>query len=236
MIKDILFMLVLFAANTVQTITGFAGNLLAMPSSVLLVGYENAKTVLNVFTLIVCAWITLKNRKYLQLKILLKMVFFMLIGMYIGIKIVKVFNLEILLYIYGIMIIAIGIKKLFIKKEIILPKWTMLFVLLAAGIIHGMFVSGGALLVIYAVWAMPDKDEFRATVSPVWVVLGIILMFSHYKEGYYTGENIILILMSMVPLVASIKLGNMLYNKINQKIFLKIIYVLFIISGILTFL
>ena len=72
MIKDILFIFILVAANTVQTITGFAGNLLAMPISVFLVGYESSKTVLNVLTLIVCTWIALKNRKNIQWKILFK--------------------------------------------------------------------------------------------------------------------------------------------------------------------
>lgn len=38
-------------------------------------------------------------------------------------------------------------------------------------IIHGMFVSGGALLVIYATQVLKEKEEFRATVAPVWVVL-----------------------------------------------------------------
>ena len=41
-----------------------------------------------------------------------------------------------------------------------------------AGIIHGMFVSGGALLVVYASGALPRKEEFRATMAAVWFFLG----------------------------------------------------------------
>lgn len=228
-------MLVLFIANTVQTITGFAGNLLAMPPSMQLVGYESAKVVLNVFTMIACGFISYKNIKNIQWMILFKMCLFMIIGMVIGIKLIEILNLQILSYIYGGLILAISLKKLFIKKEIKVPEIFMVFVLLAAGIIHGMFVSGDSLLVIYAVWALPKKDEFRATVSPVWVVLGTILCFSRFKTGLYTSANLILILASIIPLVLSIKFGNILYEKINQALFLKITYILLIISGIFVF-
>lgn len=235
MLKEIIFILVLFASNVVQTITGFAGNMLAMPASVLCVGYDTSKAVLNVFTLTVCCFITYKNRKNIQWKILLKMCILMFSGMAVGIKLIDFFDLQVFFYIYGAMIIAIALKKLFVKGEVKLPGIFMLGVLFLAGVIHGMFVSGGALLVIYAVWALPEKDKFRATVAPVWVFLGFILMYSHYKSGLYTNENLILMLVSMVPLFISMKVGNILYDRLNQQNFLKITYILLIISGILVF-
>lgn len=71
-------------------------------------------------------------------------------GMVVGMKIFEVFPMQQLLTFYGIMIIVIALDKLFVKKQLRLPAVLMLFVIFAAGIIHGMFVSGGALLVIYA--------------------------------------------------------------------------------------
>lgn len=235
MSNKIIFIIVLFAANTIQTITGFAGNLIAMPPSLILVGYESSKVVLNVFTLVACTIITYKNRKNIQWKILIRICTFMLLGMALGIKLIDYFDLKILSYVYGIMILIIALKKLFVKIEIKLPCIFMSTVLFLAGIIHGMFVSGGALLVIYAVWALPDKNKFRATVAPVWMVLGVILMYSHFKSGLYTKDNLILIAASIVSLILSLKVGNMLYDKINQKNFLKITYILLIAAGILVF-
>lgn len=225
-------MLVLLFANTVQTITGFAGNLLAMPPSMLLAGVVQAKTVLNIFTLVACLWISIQNRRYIQWNILIKMTAFMLVGMGVGVWLFERISLDILLPAYGVMIILIACKKLFIRKEIAVPQICMIAVLLLAGIIHGMFLSGGALLVVYAVSVLKDKNEFRATVSPVWVILDAILIFSHYQLGYYTPENVWITVISMIPLVISIWLGNMLYKKINQQTFLKITYVLLIISGL----
>ena len=47
MIKEILFVIVVFVANIVEGVTGFAGTMLAMPVSMFLVGVEEAKVVLN---------------------------------------------------------------------------------------------------------------------------------------------------------------------------------------------
>lgn len=232
MINDILFQIVLFLANTIQTITGFAGNMLAMPFSIRLVGIEEAKAVLNIFTLLACLIISIQNRKYINYSVLLKMIGGMVAGMIVGIWLFEKLPLSILLKCYAIIIICVALKKMFWKKEISLKNWAMMLVLLAAGIIHGMFLSGGALLVIYAVSVLKDKDEFRATIAPVWVILNAFLIVDHYRLGYYTEKNLMAIVISIVPLMFSIIVGNFLYKKINQQQFLKITYVLLIVAGV----
>lgn len=231
MINDILFQLVLFFSNMIQSITGFAGTLLAMPFSIRLVGVVEAKTVLNIFTLIACLVISIQNRRYVNYKVLAKMAAGMLIGMIIGIWLFEQVPLQILLTFYAVLIILIALKKMFWKKEITLPGWVMVMVLVAAGIIHGMFLSGGALLVIYAVCVLKDKAEFRATISAVWVLLNSLLIVMSYQAANYNTATIKAILISMIPLVLSVKIGNILYKKINQQQFLKVTYVLLLISG-----
>ena len=46
--KTILFFIILFAANVIQAVTGFAGTLLAMPVSIQLIGVLEAKVILNI--------------------------------------------------------------------------------------------------------------------------------------------------------------------------------------------
>lgn len=49
---EVLFYVIIFLANIIQGITGFAGTILAMPFSIHLVGYAVAKPVLNVLGII----------------------------------------------------------------------------------------------------------------------------------------------------------------------------------------
>ena len=89
-------MLILFVANTVQTITGFAGNLLAMPPSIRLIGPESASAVINVFTVVACLIIAVRNRRYIRVRILVKMVALMLVGMAIGAWLLKAVAFDLL--------------------------------------------------------------------------------------------------------------------------------------------
>src|SRR5699024_11082146 len=71
-IQELLFLLVIFIANIFEAMTGFAGTLLALPPSILLIGIYDAKAVLNIFALITCSIVAILNYKYINKKELFK--------------------------------------------------------------------------------------------------------------------------------------------------------------------
>ena len=157
----------------------------------------------------------------------------MLVGMFAGVQICRVVESEdILLTEYGIVIVAVALKNLCIHSERKFSPVILGIILLLAGIIHGMFVSGGALLVIYATQVLKDKEEFRATVAPVWVVLNSCLMFTQMRAGLIGQADVRLILISIVPLLVATWIGKKLVKKVSQKVFLNLTYILLLISGI----
>lgn len=231
MLQEVLAYLIIFFTNIIQALTGFAGTMLAMPPMSLLVGVPSAKAILNVMGLIACLWIAVKDPASINLRELFKITALMFLGMFVGLVLFQLAPLPILLNIYAILILLIALKKLFIKRDLVIPPHFLLFIIFIAGIIHGMFVSGGALLVVYAATALKDKAQFRATLAPVWVLLNSFLLFDHIRLGYFTSEVIRMTLLSIIPLIAAIWVGNKIYNRINQKTFLQITYVLLLISG-----
>ena len=149
----------------------------------------------------------------------------MLVGMFAGIQICQIVESEeVLLTMYGIVIVAVALKNLCIHSQKQLPPVMLGIILLLAGIIHGMFVSGGALLVIYATQVLKDKEEFRATVAPIWVVLNTCLMFTQVRNGLVEPADIRLILISIVPLFAATWIGKKLVRRVSQKVFLNLTY------------
>ena len=231
--KDFIFLFVLFVANVIQAITGFAGTVLAMPPSIYLLGMDNAKVVLNVMALLSGLMIAVMSYHHMNKKELAKICIFMVAGMAIGIQICKALPSEqILLMIYGVIILLIAGKNLLCHRQYTLPKALLLVILLLAGVIHGMFVSGGALLVVYATQVLKEKEEFRATLAPVWVVLNSILLVSQVRQGVFAEGNIRLILISIIPLFAATWIGKKLVKKVSQKVFLNLTYVLLLVSGL----
>jgi len=230
---EILFLIIVFLSNIIQVITGFAGTMLAMPISMLLIGVDEAKAILNILGLLASIWIVVRNFRHINKKEFLKITGIMLVGIFIGIKIFDNLRTDSLLQIYAIVIIAVALKSMFVKQKFKLPEMIMLLIIVLAGIIHGMFISGGSLLVIYAAKKFDDKSEFRATLSAVWVVLNLYLMFIHINQGLMSTEVFTLTLYSILPLVGGIVLGNIIHKKLNQQTFLNITYVLLLVSGFL---
>ena len=141
--NHILFLIVVFLSNTIQAFTGFAGTMLAMPASMLLLGMERASAVLNVIAIVV------------------------------------------------------------------------------------------SLLVLYAVTVLKEKKDFRATMAMVWVFLNSMLLVSHIRGGYFDLEAVGLLAAAIPVTLLSVWLGNKLHDKIDQALFLKITYVLLLLSGLL---
>lgn len=232
-VSDILVFIILFLANLLQAITGFAGTLISMPPTIRLIGVDEAKALLNAIAQISSLMIVITGWHHINWKEFVKMFALMVVGMLVGIKIFDMFPMNQLLILYGIMIIAIALKKLFIHTEIKLPQTLLLFVIFAAGIIHGMFVSGGALLVIYATTALKEKEEFRATIALIWVTIGCYMTGVQIYAGNFNSHVICLMIVGIIPVFVGTWIGTKLVKKIKQDIFMKITYILLLLSGIM---
>lgn len=238
MLKNILFLIVVLVTNIIQGITGFAGTVLAMPPSVLLVG-EAARPILNVLGILAGLYVVVTSYKYINKKEFAKCISVMLVGIVGGIFLRSLFtgNPSLLYKFLGVIVIAVGLfgcYKLFIKKsgEPVKQNPVLSYsLLIGSGIVHGMFVCGGPLLVSYLTGRLPDKKEFRATISAIWVVLNTIIMFDDVRAGVFNKEILILLAVSAAVMFGGMVIGSILYKKMSREVFMKITFILLVISG-----
>lgn len=238
MISKVIFLIIVFLSNIIQCITGFAGTVLAMPFSIMAVGYDTAKPILNVLGIAASVYIAVKDFRYIHKKEFAKITIVMLAGIAAGFWLGKFIGTDggVLYKILGIVVIAfaaVNAYRFYTKKED--KKFSPLvssLLLITSGIVHGMFVCGGPLLVTYLSGIIKDKREFRATVSAVWIVLNTVIMFGDIKAGYFSADLIALFAVSLLVLAAALIIGNLIYNKMSKKVFLQLTYALMLISGI----
>ena len=232
--NTILFLIVIVGANIIQGITGFAGTLLAMPPSLLLVGYSVAKPVLNTLGFLSGWYVFLGNVKSVVWREVVKIVCIMAIGMFVGILIKNYFvgREQILYKILGVFVIFLGIHGLLFPEAKQTASKADNLLLPAAGIVHGMFVSGGSLLIGYATHRLHDKTAFRATLSTVWIFLNGLLLLEEIQSGIWNFELFKTLLITIPFLFAGMFIGSKLVARMSQKLFMKITYILLIISGI----
>lgn len=239
MLRKIIFLIVVLITNIIQGITGFAGTVLAMPPSVLLVGFETAKPILNVLGILAGIYVVATSYKSIDKKEFIKIVGVMLLGIASGILLKSMFtgNPLLLYKILGAIVVSIGlfgVYKVFIKKndsDKPQNKIVSYSLLISSGIVHGMFVCGGPLLVSYLTGKIKDKQTFRSTISAVWVVLNSVIMFDDIRAGYFTSDMFVLLAVSCAVLFLGMIIGNRLYSKMSRELFMKITYVLLVISG-----
>ena len=82
--NTVLFYIIIFLTNVIQGITGFAGTILAMPPSLILVGYDVAKPILNVLGILAGVYVFVTQWKHVDWKQLKKVVIVMAIGIFGG--------------------------------------------------------------------------------------------------------------------------------------------------------
>ena len=236
MIKQILFYLVVFISNIIQSITGFAGTVLAMPFSVMLVGFETAKPILNILGIFVSAVVVARHYRSVDRHELLKIICFMGMGMVAGIFISPYItgDTHLVYIILGVVVISFAVYNsilYFKKKDKELSRPVSIILLISAGLVHGLFVCGGPLLVTYASSKIKDTQKFRATLSASWIILNTSILISDFSHGLINIKLAPQLAICVVLLIAAVFIGEKLANKMSKKVFMIISYALMLYSG-----
>lgn len=233
MMKKTLFIIVFTITNIIQTITGFAGSMLAMPLGIKLIGIDTSRVVLNIAGTISCIFILKDHWRSVNRKDVLKVIKIMLPGIIMGQILFSISSIDFLLNLYGGFIIVIAVKNILWNKEFRLGRAGENIILFIAGIIHGMFVSGGSLLVIYAMDKWKDKTVFRANLSAIWCILNGTVVIMHFSQGLFTKDAIQLVGICIIPALGSAVAGEWLQRKIKGESFYRIANVLLVVCGFL---
>ena len=236
--RHIGFLVVVFLSNIIQCVTGFAGTVLAMPFSVMLVGLDTARPILNVMGIAASVGVIAKYHKSIDKKEFFTILGVTLPGMLAGafLKNRLVDYGSLLFKLLGALVILFALMNLaaFLLKKDFAEKSRALgyAFLIAGGVTHGLFVCGGPLIVSYASVKLKDNNAFRATLSAVWIVLNTILMVTDAATGSFNKDILLLTAVCLAVLVGAILLGNRIASKMSRKAFLLLTYALMVISGV----
>ncbi len=232
------FLAVVFLSNIIQCVTGFAGTVLAMPFSVMLVGLDTARPILNIMGIAASAGVIAKHYKDICKKEFFTILGVTLPGMLAGafLKNRLADYGSLLFKILGVLVILFALMNFtafMLKKDFAEKSRALGYAfLIAGGVVHGLFVCGGPLIVSYASVKLKDNNAFRATLSAVWIVLNTVLMVTDAVAGSFNGEILLLTAVCLAVLVGAVVLGNRIASRMSRKAFLLLTYGLMVISGV----
>lgn len=230
-LKTVLFILILMFGVFVQALAGFGGTLLSMPLGIMLMGIDLTKPVMTIVAWITGVIVVVTEYKHINRRELIKMVAVMLAGVLIGLWLTGRVQLQFLLIIYAVVVAGIGVKKLFFRQKKEAPTVLQNISLGIAGLMQGLFVSGGSFLAVYSVAKLKDKQEFRATSNAVWAIINTVMITTYGISGTLTADVLKMSAIAVIPTLAAVWLGDALTKKVKQSTFLKVVYVILIFSG-----
>ncbi len=230
--------LVVFITHTLEAVTGFGCTVLALPFITALFGLKSGVMTLTVLAWILALYIVVTKWRDIQWKQFGIIAGFMLIGLPIGMYLFRHVEAAPLKKVLAVFIIAAASYQLVAMRfpklaDAKLPRPLGYLVLFAGGIVHGLFSSGGPLVVLYATNALPEKGRFRATLCLLWAVLNSIIIGSYFAAGGIPHETAVNTLFMLPFLAVGIAAGEWLHKRVKPEVFKLIVFATLLATGII---
>jgi uncharacterized protein len=232
--------IVVFVSHTVETVTGFGSIILAVTLGSLFFPIDSLVPILVPVNMVLSIYLVIRYHEWINKKILLTRILpFVGLGLPAGFAVFYVGTSIWLKIAFGIFVIILSSFQLFltIKNEEgngkPLNLWQSIVILLLGGFVHGIYASGGPMVVYYSTRALHNKKEFRSTLSTLWLVMNMLLIISYLFSDKITLEGIQTSAILVVPLTLGIVFGEVVYGKIDERLFRIIVLILLLFSGII---
>lgn len=225
--------LLIFSSHLVAGITGFGNQIVALPLLAMLVGLDAGKGTLVVLGTVMYTLLTLRWHARVNWRELLIVVALAGVGLVIGMAIVQRLNERMAETALGIFVLIMGLQGLLRPSLLkLVPDPVAKLLVVAGGVVHGAFTTGGPLLVIYASRAMPEKGEFRATLGVMWLALNAGLMIGWTITHSWSPRTPTLCLVGLPFLIAGLSVGEYLHHRLDGPAFRAFVNGVLLLNGV----
>jgi uncharacterized membrane protein YfcA len=224
-------------AFAAEATTGFGATVIALALGIHLFPLGELLPVFVPLGLFVSTWLVLRGRAHVDRRLLLARILpWMGLGLVAGLVIFERASQEVLRRAFGVFVVTLAAIELWrllresaVRREVSPPAATA--ALLGAGVMHGMFSTGGPLLVWALGKSLPEKRAFRATLSCVWLVLGSALTIAYALNGRLDGGSLRATAALLPVLALAIGAGEWAHHRLDERRFRVIVYALLLGSG-----
>ncbi|WP_113907546.1 sulfite exporter TauE/SafE family protein [Aliidiomarina celeris] len=234
-IEWILLGVFIWLAFTSEAITGFGSIVIAVALGSLLFPIPELLPVLVPLSVFMTTFMVIKFRSDIDMSLLFRSILpFMATGMVLGIFLLEVLSSDALKSLFAALVIWFAGRELYkmyrgiaLKQK---PRWWQPLWTFFAGITHGLFASGGPLLVYSLNSKQVPKAQFRATMVSVWFGLNCFYAAVMFSQGKV--QPVIPQIFAYVPILAlSFWLGHSLHKHVSEQGFRKLVYWLLLIAA-----
>lgn len=233
---EYLWLLALFIlfAYTVEAMTGFGSIVIALSLGALLLPVPQLLPILVPLNILMTGWLGWRLRRHTDGRLLLRRILpLMGAGTLIGYLLLPWLDENWLKHLFGALIICFASRELWRSRHsqpVQHPHWLTPPLMLAAGVTHGLFASGGPLLVYALAGTTLDKARLRATLITVWFALNSGLTLAFLFDGRLRPALPTVALLALL-LPIGIWLGGVLHQRVDELRFRQLVYLLLLLTG-----
>lgn len=204
---------------------------LFMPLATLLPTYQPLAVALSLA-------VVLRERRHIDGAFLRRAVLPLMVpGVVVGMILFRIWRAEALLFLVGVAIAGLALVEL---RRLLLPAAgddapqhgvVVGAVLFGAGVVHGLFGTSGPLVVWAASRTLVDKARFRATLSLLWLILGVALIAGFVVDGTLTTSTLGRSALLVPTMLVGYLLGDLVHHAVPQRAFRLGVCVLLVVAG-----
>jgi uncharacterized membrane protein YfcA len=132
---------------------------------------------------------------------------------------------------FGVFVVGLALLQLARPADRPLPRPLQLVLLGIGGVAHGLFGTGGPMIVYVVRRRLPDKLAFRSTLAVLWLVLNCALLANYASSGLYgraTAEAGGAIALAIVP---GLVIGERIHHKLDAARFERLVWIVLLLAG-----
>ncbi len=232
----ILLGLFILLGYTVEAVAGFGGTVIALSLGALVLPIPVLLPILVPLTLVMTGYLTARHWRRIHWPTLLRLILpLMAVGMVAGTILRPELSADMLKPLYGALIVIFAGRELWrLWRQANAPSRhpplltsALMFV---AGVIHGLFASGGPMLVYALAGTELDKAQLRSTLIAVWLVLNGLLTLVFLADGSLIPA--LPRLPAYLPaVVMGVVVGEWLHHRIDERRFRQVVFTLLALTG-----
>lgn len=146
------------------------------------------------------------------------------VGAAIGLALTHVIASRELLVAFGIFVVALSVLQLS-KIDI---RWPVPLLALG-GIVHGLFGTGGPMIVYVTKKKIADKTAFRATLAVLWIALNTVLLVNFVTLERYPDVTMMLAMGAAV--IPGRLIGERLHRALDAQRFERVVWIVLLLAG-----
>lgn len=224
---------VLFVATMTQSTFGFGNALFAMPLLSMLAGLEIARPLVALMSTTVAAGVVLHDWREIRLRQDWQLLLGSLAGIPLGFYAAELGPESIVKAVLAFVLIGFAWFRLRNPGGLHLTtsRSAPLFGF-AAGILGGAYNTFGPPLVVYATLRRWEQQRFRATMQGLFVPIGGLILFFHWRAGAWTPVVVRYYLLGIPCVIVALWVGRHISRKLAVARFFAIVHGVLILLGV----